>query len=143
MISQTLHDNWKMKEADGDSYINVTIPGSMYSALLENQMIEDPFYRDNEDEALKLSEKDYEFVTEFAVEEQILNCPYAVLKFYGLDTIADIWLNGEHLGYVNNMHREWEYEVKSLLKNEGNVLKILFHSRLNTSGKKRKKGIGR
>jgi len=128
MISQTLNNNWKMKEAGGDSYINVTIPGSVYSALLENDLIENPYYRDNENKALKLSEKDYEFVTEFAVSEDILNCPYAVLKFFGLDTIADIWLNGEHLGYVDNMHREWEYEVKSLLKKEGNILKIEFHS---------------
>ena len=67
MISQKLHDNWKMREAGDGNYINVTVPGSMYSAFLENGMMEDPFYRDNENETLKLSEKDYEFVTEFAV----------------------------------------------------------------------------
>ena len=62
MISQTLQGNWKMKETGADGYCNVTIPGSVYSALLENGLMEDPFYRDNEEEALKLSEKDYEFV---------------------------------------------------------------------------------
>ncbi|MBQ8039365.1 MAG: glycoside hydrolase family 2 protein [Lachnospiraceae bacterium] len=128
MVSQKLHDNWKMKEAGTDNYISVTILGSMYSAFLENKLIEDPFYRDNENEALKFSEKDYEFVTEFSVGEDILKCPYAVLKFFGLDTIADIWLNGEHIGYVDNMHREWEYEVKFLLKKDGNRLRILFYS---------------
>lgn len=141
MISQTLHDNWKMKEANTDNYISVTIPGSMYSALLENELIENPFYRDNEDEALKLSEKDYEFVTEFSIEDDILNSPYAVLKFFGLDTIADIWLNGEHLGYVDNMHREWEYEVKALLKKDGNRLRILFHSPIKYIQEEKKKAF--
>ena len=128
MIAMTLHNNWKFKEADAMDYMDAVIPGSVYSNLLEKNIINNPFYRDNENEALKLSEKDYEFVTEFAVEEGILQAPYAVLKFYGLDTIADIWLNGTYLGYVDNMHREWEYEVKSLLKKESNCLKILFHS---------------
>ena len=104
MISQIIHNNWKMREASEESYIKATIPGSVYSNLLENGLMEDPFYRDNEEEALKLSEKDYEFVTEFSVEDSILSCPYAVLKFFGLDTIADIWLNEKHLGYVNNIN---------------------------------------
>ena len=47
-----------MKEAGGEGYINVTIPGSVYSALLENEMIENPYYRDNENEALN-----YFFIT--------------------------------------------------------------------------------
>lgn len=141
MISQTLQGNWKMKETGADDYCNVTIPGSVYSALLENGLMEDPFYRDNEEEALKLSEKDYEFVTEFDVSEEILQCPYAVLKFFGLDTIADIWLNGEHIGYADNMHREWEYEVKRLLKQDGNILKIVFRSPIKYIWEEKKKAF--
>ena len=35
---------------------NRKIPGSVYSFLLENKLMEDPYYRINELEALKLSE---------------------------------------------------------------------------------------
>lgn len=42
--------------------------------------------------------------------------------------MADLYLNGVHLGFVDNMHRTWEWPVKSLLKAEGNELLIQFHS---------------
>ena len=35
------------------------IPGSLYSFLLENKLMDDPFYRDNELKALELASHDY------------------------------------------------------------------------------------
>ena len=41
------------------------VPGSVYSFLLENNLMEDPYYRINELEALKLSEHEYSFERTF------------------------------------------------------------------------------
>ena len=51
------------------------------------------------------------------------------LSFEGLDTVADIWLNGTYLGHAENMHRTWDYEVKEYLKKD-NVLQVIFRSPL-------------
>ena len=40
-----------------------TIPGSVYSFLLDNQLMEDPFYRQNELDALKLMENENMAIT--------------------------------------------------------------------------------
>lgn len=44
-----------------------------------------------------------------------------------MDTLADIRLNGTHLGRAENMHRVWEYDVKGLLRPE-NTVEVHFES---------------
>ncbi len=124
----TLHDNWKMHRSDEQEWINAVVPGSVYGDLLREGKMEDPFWKDNEDEALKLMEYDYEYSTSFSCEEGLLASDEVILRFEGLDTIADITLNGVKLGHVENMHRTWEYSVKELLKEEGNILSVYFYS---------------
>jgi len=128
LVVQNLNQNWKMRENQTGEFLDAKVPGSVYQVYLDHGLMKDPYFRDQETEALKLMEKDYEYVTHFTPDKDIINSPYVVLQFKGLDTIADIWLNGNHLGYADNMHRTWEYEVKSLLLPKDNTIRILFHS---------------
>ncbi|MCM1026042.1 MAG: glycoside hydrolase family 2 protein [Roseburia sp.] len=123
-----VHENWRMRAAGEGDWIPARVPGSVYHDLLCNGRMEDPYYRDNELRALALMEKDYEYVTEFDVPAEVLAEERILLIFHGIDTAADIMLNGKHLGYVENMHRTWVYDVKYRLKEEGNRLEILLHS---------------
>ena len=128
MIKLELHNQWKMHRAGNEEWIEATVPGSVYGDLLNAGKMEDPFWKDNEDEALKLMEYDYEYVTSFNCDSSLLTSDQVILHFDGLDTIADITLNGTLLGHVENMHRTWEYSVKDLLKSEENELKVYFYS---------------
>ena len=47
------------------------VPGSVYQDLLDNNKMEDPYYRDNELKALKIMENDFTYVTCFDVPEDI------------------------------------------------------------------------
>lgn len=105
--------------------------------------MEDPYYRDNELKALKLLDNDYEYVTKFDASIDMLMCDRVLLHFDGLDTLADIYLNGHHAASVNNMHRIWEFEVKKWLVKENNELKIVFHSPTRfIEGEDKKQHIG-
>ncbi|SKA73825.1 beta-mannosidase [Clostridium sp. USBA 49] len=128
MIIEKLNDNWQMRNINDEEYINASVPGSVYSDLLKNNKMEDPYYRDNELKALKLMDQDYEYKLIFNTSKKMLNSDEIMLHFDGLDTLADIYLNENHIAYVNNMHRIWEFEVKRDLKEEKNELKIVFHS---------------
>ena len=128
MLKQKLHSNWKMKKLQDSEYLPAAVPGSVYHDLLVNHKMEDPYWRDNELKALKIMDSDFEYVSDFDVQPEMFQCDRVVLRFDGLDTIADIDLNGSMLGRAENMHRVWEYDVKSLLKEKGNQLKIIFHS---------------
>lgn len=128
MIKINLDKNWKMRQVGQDKLINVTVPGSVYGDLLDAGFMENPFWKDNEDEALKLMDYDYEYVTSFECEDSVIDSDKVVLHFDGIDTLADIYLNDVWLGYANNMHRIWEYSVKDIIKKNDNVLRVHFHS---------------
>lgn len=128
MIVEKLNDCWYMRSLCEKEYIKATIPGSVYSDLLKNHKMDNPYYRDNELKALKLMDMDYEYKRNFNVAKDMINCDEVMLHFDGIDTLADIYLNGQFIAYVNNMHRTWEFEVKKYLKQEDNELKIIFNS---------------
>ncbi|MDD5899856.1 MAG: glycoside hydrolase family 2 protein [Lachnospiraceae bacterium] len=123
-----LENHWKMHRSDETEWIAATVPGSVYGDLLNAGKMENPFWKDNEDAAVKLMEYDYEYRTEFDCEEALLASDEVILRFEGLDTIADITLNGVKLGHAENMHRTWEYSVKKLLKSKENELTVYFYS---------------
>lgn len=128
MTEYKLHDNWRMCIQGTEEYIPAKVPGSVYQDLLLNGRMEDPFYRDNELEALKLMEHDFVYEAVFPVPEKVFKEEIILLHFDGIDTIADIWLNGTWLSCTENMHRVWEFDVKKLLKSQGNVLKVRLYS---------------
>ena len=98
-----------------------TVPGSVYSFLLENKLMDDPFYRDNERDALKLMENDFDFFKKFFFSKAdfpvLLHCD-------GLDTLCDIYINGKFVAHTDNMHRTYEFDVTDLLVNGENEIKI-------------------
>ncbi len=114
-----------------ETFIPASVPGSVYNDLLNAGRMDDPYYRDNEKDALILMKNDFEYKGTFNIDAEELNdADEVILRFNGLDTIADISLNGHTLGSAYNMHRIWEYSVKDMLLKDGNELTVLFHSPL-------------
>ncbi len=128
MKQQFLQENWEMRQVGKDAFLSATVPGSVYGDLLAHGEMENPFWKDNENDACALMEEDYEYVTHFECEEGLLDSDRVVLHFDGIDTVADVYLNGQHLGSPLSMHRIWEYDVKEILQNQGNELKVILHS---------------
>ena len=128
MITAEIHSGWQMRQAGWEEFLPASVPGSVYYDLMQNGKMDDPFWRDNFPKALKRMDHDYEYKTEFAADKALLKSDAVLLRFEGIDTVADIFLNGEKLGHTENMHRTFEFEVKDLLKEEGNELRVLLHS---------------
>ena len=128
MITRKLDYNWKMRQANTDDTIEAVVPGTVYCDLLRAGKMEDPYWKDNEDQALRLMDNDYEYFTTFDCDQKILSMDEIILHFDGLDTVADISLNGVAIGHVENMHRTWEFAVKDILKAKDNELKVYFYS---------------
>lgn len=128
MKKQLLHSGWQLTTVGKNDTIPATVPGSVYNDLLNAGRMEDPYWRDNEMKALALMDEDYRYNTTFDVNADVLNSERVLLRCEGLDTIADIVLNGEKIASVCNMHRTWEFDIKDSLKTTGNTLEIVFHS---------------
>ena len=95
MIQQKIDSSWQMRRVGDEAFSPAVVPGSVYTDLLRNGQMEDPFFKDNELKALKLMDEDYEYITSFDCEEAICSSDRKVLRFDGIDTIADVYLNEE------------------------------------------------
>ncbi len=129
MIIQNLDKNWRLR-CQGEPDQPAVVPGTVYTDLLRNGSMEDPFWKDNEIRALPLMENDYEYEVSFDSDKELLGQERIFLRFDGLDTIADIYMNQELVGKAYNMHRVWEFDVTGILREKDNVLRVLLHSPL-------------
>ena len=121
---------WQMRCLGDTAWIDAQVPGTVYTDLLRNGRIDDPFWKDNEDRICALMEKDYEYQCRFTLLPGMLDNQRVVLHFDGLDTLADIYVNQIHAGKAFNMHRIWEFDVKDILHEGENEMRIIFRSPL-------------
>ncbi len=120
--------DWKMTYA-GKEY-PCRVPASMYGVLLQAGAIEDPYYRDNEKKLTALSDAECRFETVISADAELLAFERLLLRFEGIDTVADIFLNDKKLASVENMHRTFEFDVKEALVCGENTLRVQLHSPL-------------
>lgn len=128
MENYSLNGKWRMKDTAEERWIEAQVPGSVFSDLLREGLMEDPFYRDNEDKAVKLSYRDYEYIREFNITPDMLKKDKVLLYCEGLDTLTEIRINGRQAARTDNMHRCYEFDVKELLKKGKNNIHIKFYS---------------
>lgn len=118
-----LGGTWRMT---GNGYAcEGSIPGSVYSFLLNAGLMEDPFWRDNEEDALKLMEHSYTFSRTFNYEKTgntvLLCCD-------GLDTLSTIIVNGTQIASTKNMHRRYEFDLSDVIRDGINDISLRFDS---------------
>lgn len=80
----------------------------------------------NEKKIQWVENEDWEYRTSFIVSEEQLNRDGIQLIFEGLDTYADVYLNGSLLLKADNMFVGYTLPVKSVLRKGENHLYILF-----------------
>src|SRR6185295_10932669 len=127
----TLDTGWHFREVGKDAWRPATVPGCVHTDLLNNKLIDDPFYRDNEQKLQWIGKTDWEYQTTFEITPEILRRANLDLVFEGLDTYANVFLNDESLLNTDNMFRTWRADCKRLLRPGANRLRIRFRSPIN------------
>ncbi|MHA1782536.1 MAG: glycosyl hydrolase 2 galactose-binding domain-containing protein, partial [Promethearchaeota archaeon] len=87
-----LNGTWKVINNERKIETTIDIPGTVYEALINNKIIPDPFYGNNEHEVNWIHESDWIFEKSFEIKEEILSYSNILLRFYGIDLIAKIFL---------------------------------------------------
>ncbi len=129
MIKQLLNGNWHITTSGKYSYdLQGTVPGSLYTALMESKLIEDPFCGENEYKYIDISECDTVYERTFDLSPEQLDSEMLLLRFHGIDTIASIFVNGVCVGTANNMHRTWTFDIKELVDEKDNKVSVYIYS---------------
>lgn len=119
---------WEFKQETKDEWLPARIPGNVLEDLLEQNLIEDAYFRDEMSDQAWVAKEDWVYKTRFDVNEAWLERSHIELSFDGLDIYADVSLNGENIILANNAFLEWNSEVKDILKKKDNELIVFFHS---------------
>ena len=131
MIKRDLKNNFQISISGQDDWYSMTVPGSAMDTFCREGILPDPYYGMNEYKWTEFWRNDFDIRGTFSMSAEEISRDQILLTFYGIDTIADIFLNGEKLGHTENMHRTWVYSVKDIVKAGENLLEIHIASPVN------------
>ena len=103
-------------------------PCSLYSVLMDYEKIAHPYEGLNEKAATVLSEKDCEMTATFILDADALAKKHIEIAFYGLDTLCDVYVNGDRVLYADNMHKIWRADIKNAARLGENTVRLHFYS---------------
>lgn len=124
----TLHTDWTFCQVGDTLWSDAKVPGTVHQDLLNHNRIPNPFYGMNEDAVQWVENEDWMYRTSFVVDEHQLSRDAAVLEMDGLDTYADVFLNGALILRSDNMFVGHKIEVKPVLRKGVNQLLVRFRS---------------
>ncbi|RZC37541.1 Glyco hydro 2 C domain containing protein, partial [Asbolus verrucosus] len=145
LMKQNLGGQWKVTGADGDmSYFetgaftstvilteitidNATVPGGIFSDLMNNGKIGDIFYGTGDTDYRWVGLSDWTYSTTFTVEPVLLSYLSVNLVFEGLDTFATVSINGQEVGQSKNMFVRYVFNVGT------NEIVVQFSSPVNVA----------
>ncbi|HEY0589158.1 MAG TPA: glycoside hydrolase family 2 protein [Pseudoduganella sp.] len=101
------------------------VPGTVHTDLLALRLIPDPYVGAPEAGLQWIGLADWEYRTRFDAPRRAARSD---LVFEGLDTFAEVWLNGKKLLDADNAFRTWRIAVQDRLRPKGNELRIVLRS---------------
>jgi len=131
-----LNGEWEFFHDETKKWYSTTVPGIIHTDLLSNKLIDDPYWETNELQLQWIENIDWKYRKTFNITEAQLQDDHIEIVFEGLDTYADVRLNGDLIISSNNMFRAWKATIKSLLKVGENELEIQFYSPINYNKEK-------
>ena len=125
---RTLNGQWRFRQADKNEFLDATVPGCNFTDLMANGVIEDPFYGVNEYDCEFVGKKDWIYERDFNITAEELAYDGIKLCFDMLDTICTVYLNGKEIAKTENCHIGYKFDVKELLHEGENTVKVFFRS---------------
>ena len=119
-----LNGKWSLSSSQFTN-LEATVPGSVLSTLLEHKLIDDPFYRDNEQKVRQYLKENYTFTRSFRLtKSQLKKQNYLFMD--GIDTLAKVFINGNLIAELFDMHTRKRILLDHDILAEENEIRIDF-----------------
>ncbi|MEO8288706.1 MAG: glycoside hydrolase family 2 protein [Chloroflexota bacterium] len=125
---QSLSGEWQFRQAGSEAWMSAVVPGGVHTDLLHVGAIADPFVGDEEKRTQWVAEQDWEYRRTLTVDGKVRAQERIYLVCDGIDTLAEVRLNGRVLGEAENMFRRYRWDVTQALQAGENELRVLFRS---------------
>ena len=121
-----LDGTWKLSRQGLKKRWLAQVPGTVHEDLIRSGAIPDPYPRLKELDVQWVGIATWIYKREFTMTPEILKEELCELVFDGLDTLAEVRLNGQFIGKADNMYRAWRFDVLKLLQPGRNTLEVTF-----------------
>ena len=125
---QILSGSWRLLEVDTGFVTECAVPCEAGKHYRDIKRLPDPFFGTDEGYYNELALRDYEYSCSFEVSADKLSFDRVTFVAEGLDTFADVYVNGQKILKTDNMFVAYSKEIGSVLKAGENTVKIYFHS---------------
>lgn len=122
---QSLTGTYRLTNAERPIDIEINLPGDVHSALLDVDLIPDPYFGDNEQAVMWASEVPWSVSKTFDVAPDMVD-GFLTLTLSEVDCIATIRLNGETIGDTDNQFIRYDFDVTGKVRPGENELTIDF-----------------
>ena len=119
---ETLLLNGKWKLTGPKTSLDITLPGDVHTNLLENNLIPDPYYGQNESDLFWIGKSQWTFERDFEFKK--IKDTRNILEFSQADTCFSVFINGSLAGQGENQFRRFRFDITDLLKDGKNKIKL-------------------
>jgi hypothetical protein len=119
--------DWRaVEEASAEEWILIDTAREVQEALIDLKRVPDTILEDGDSRYLSwVNDTDWLYRCRFDFDRD--NKTKASINFKGIDTVADIFLNGEYIGQNQSMYLNFSFRAEKLFSKD-NTLLVYFHS---------------
>ncbi|MDR1408985.1 MAG: hypothetical protein LBJ12_01655 [Oscillospiraceae bacterium] len=125
-----LSGDWRLRNLKDGGECAGHLPGCTYTDLWRAGEIPDPYDERNEFALQWVARRDYCYYRSFDLPENFTHEDSVDLVLSGVDTLAEIRLNGHSFASTDNAHRTYRLPAKGYLRAGTNEIAITFHAPL-------------
>ncbi|MBR2402752.1 MAG: glycoside hydrolase family 2 protein, partial [Lachnospiraceae bacterium] len=120
-----LSGKWRLKNEK--FVLDGNVPGDVSDDFFRAGLIKDPYFNNDFEQSRWITLTDWCYEKNFQVRLSELD-ENTYLRFDGIDTFSEVYLNGVEIGKTANMHRAYQFPVNGLLREGDNVLSVHLHN---------------
>ncbi|XP_076456122.1 LOW QUALITY PROTEIN: beta-mannosidase-like [Babylonia areolata] len=128
VVQVNLTGQWTVLNSKRGISVTGEVPGSMYTALLNNKVIQNPLYRDNDVKLAWIGHENWTYTRYFDLSSALVQSSSIRLVAEGVDTVATLFINDQHVGQTNNMFVRYTWDIKTFVKVGTNSIRLQFQS---------------
>ena len=117
-MKRELKESFEIWVAGTEDWYSMTVPGSAMDTLVKAGVLPDPYYGENEYQVREFFRNDFDIRGHFTVSPEEFKAGHMLLVFNGIDTVADLYLNGHKLGHTETCTAALLLTSKNMRKRE-------------------------